>query len=152
MKSFRRFVAIGAALALFNACYAYRPLASDAAPKIGERERFNLTIDGTVELARYLGPNVVQAEGTLTATNDSSYVVDVDFVQTPNGVRQQWTGEGVVAIPKRFVAGALQRTYQPRQTFVATASTIVLLVIVAKIALNSGVLGSDGGAGGPVNP
>ena len=152
IRRMRTPIAIATAAALFTACYAYKPLDVTIAPKVGERERFNLTIDGTNDLARFLGPSVVQAEGSLTAANDSAYVVDVDFVQTANGVKQPWTGEGVVSIPKRYVAGTLQRTYQPRQTLIASVATAVLLMITAKIALNSGVLGGDGGAGGVINP
>lgn len=151
----RRPIALFTAIALMNAtaCYSYLPIATEASPNMGERVRMTLTHEGTTELARFLGPRVTMAEGELSAmTPGGDFVVAVDFVQTVDGIRQPWSGEGMVTIPKTYVTSTRQRTFLKRQTVVATTLITVLLIVVARIALNSGVFGGDGGGGGVVNP
>jgi len=151
MHSLRRAIAaVTAGCLLVSGCYAYRPVMGG--PSVGQRVRLRLTADGTAELARFLGPRVVAVDGDLVAKSDTAYNVGVDFVQTVDSIRQQWTGEGSVSIPSRFVTNVQQRTFLKRQTYVASALTVGLLIITAKIAINSGILGGDGGAGGAINP
>src|SRR5688572_14050572 len=91
-------------------CYSYLPI--NVAPKVGERVRIALTPQGSVELARYLGPRVTMAEGALNSiASDGAYVVSVDWVQTADGVRQPWSGEGSVSVPLQYVAETRERTY-----------------------------------------
>ena len=155
LNRLRRPTAIALAFALFNtaACYTYAPLATGASPKVGERVRLRLTADGMNELARYLGPRVSQAEGTLVSFSpDVGYVVGVDFVQTADGIRQPWSGEGQVTFPPQYVVDLKQHTFLKKQTIITTTLAVVGLVILAKVALNSGLLGDDGGSGTVVNP
>jgi len=151
LSRFRRTGAIVAivALAMSEACYAYKPVVVTLPPKNGERVRVVLTPEGTTELARYLGPNVAIAEGDLTSiADDGAWVVAVDFVQQMNGVRQPWSGEGVVAFPQAYRGEVLQRTYMRNQSIVAGIVITTLVVAVAIIALNAaGALGGDGGGG-----
>src|SRR5512132_3455675 len=99
LKTFRqrsRFVrgtAILSAFALANsaACYAYAPLATESVPRVGQRVRLELTPQGMTELARFLGPLVAEAEGTLSsAAPEGALVVGVDFVKHVNGIREPW--------------------------------------------------------------
>ena len=113
----KRFRRQGAGLAVVvmtasQACYAYKPIATTASPKTGERARIVLTPDGTTELARYLGPSVSIVEGAVSAVrDDGTLVVAVTFVQQLNGVRQVWTGEGMVSIPPQYRSEVHERTF-----------------------------------------
>lgn len=154
MHRFRRASALVAALALActEACYAYRPPLA-AVPKLGERVRVVLTPEGTTELARYLGPNVAVAEGGLASVGgDGSYVVNVDFVQTMNGIRQPWSGEGVVSFPSAFRSEVQQRTFLKPQSIIAGTALAVALIAIAIIALRAGGAGGDGGGQPPPPP
>jgi hypothetical protein len=144
-----RVTALAVGVALASGCYSYLPVT--AAPKAGQRVRIALTPEGSVELTRFLGPGVAEAEGQLSSVSaDGSMVVAVDFVRMSNGVRQPWSGEGVVSIPSTYVAHMRERTYLRRQSMVAGAGLTVALVATAIVALRSGGIG--GGGGGPPPP
>ena len=151
LSRFRRTGAVVAivAMTMSQACYVYKPITSTVPAKNGERVRVVLTPEGSTELARYLGPSVAIAEGDLTAIrDDGTWAVAVDFVQQMNGVRQPWSGEGMVSFPQQYRAEVLQRTYMRNQSIVAGIALTTLVVAVAIIALNAaGALGSDGGGG-----
>jgi hypothetical protein len=152
---YRRAISLIVALSLMNsvACYTYAPLAPSATPRIGERVRMRLTPQGMDSLARFLGPRVASADGQLSSVAaDGSYVVAVDFVQTADGIRQPWNGEGIVSFPQSAIVDIKQNTFQKKQTFIATAIAVGALLLVTKLAFASGLLGGDGGAGSAVNP
>lgn len=154
----KRFRRLGASLAVFamatsQGCYAYKPIATEVSPKIGERARIVLTPDGTTELARYLGPNVSIVEGAVSAIReDGALVVAVTFVQQLNGVRQPWTGEGMVSIPKQYRSEVHAHTYLRNQSIVASAVFVTAIIATAVVALRAG--GAKGGtdAGGTPPP
>jgi hypothetical protein len=130
-------------------CYVYTPVTTT--PRSGERIRVSLTQQGTVELARYLGPRVTVAEGTLqSVATDGAYVVAVDFVQLADRTRQPWTGEGSVTVPLNYASGAQQRTFRKRQTVVTAAAISGGIIAAAVIALRTG--GAGGGGGTPPPP
>jgi hypothetical protein len=155
LKRFRRARAVVATLALASteACYAYRPLAGPA-PRVGERVRVVLTPEGTTELARYLGPSVAVAEGGLESVgDDGTFALAVDFVQMMNGIRQPWTGEGMVSIPSAYRSEVQQRVFLKRQSIVAGTVLAAGLVAIAVIALRAGgAQGGEGGNGGQPPP
>jgi len=140
------------ALVCVEACYAYVPLPGSAAPRVAERARVSLTADGTRELARYLGPNVVVAEGAVSSVESGTVVLAVDYVQTSNGVRQPWTGEGNVSIPAMYRSDIQERTFQKRQTIVASTALVVALIATAILALRSGSASTTGAGGGGQPP
>lgn len=153
LRRFRRARAVVATIALMTteACYAYRPVVTPT-PTVGGRVRVVLTREGTTELARYLGPNVAVAEGDLSSiATDGAYSVAVDFVQMMNGIRQQWTGEGLVSIPSIFRSEVHERVFLRRQTTIAAAAITAGLVAIAAIALAAGGAGggTNGGGGQP---
>lgn len=130
-------------------CYTYRPPATT--PKASERLRLTLTSEGTVELARFLGPRVVVAEGALSSIRpDGAMVVAVDFVQTADGIRQPWSGEGLVTFPAAHIADVKQRMFLRRQSYLGGAAIAAGLIAVAIIALKNS--GAQGGGGGPPPP
>jgi hypothetical protein len=116
----------------------------------GERLRVELTPSGTTELARYLGPRVAVVEGTLTSVGgDGSMVIAVDQVQLVDGLRQPWTGEGVVTFNTPYVAGVQQRVFNRRLTTIATVAATAVLVGIAVVALKSGGAHGNPGDGTP---
>lgn len=128
-----------------SGCYSYLPLETSVTPTVGQRVRVALTPEGTTELARYLGPRVVEAEGALISLGaERSMVIAVDFVGMPGGLRQPWSGEGTVTFPANYVAGTRQRTFQKRRSIVGSAALAGALILTAVVALRGG-----SGAGGP---
>lgn len=137
------------ALACVQGCYAYVP-APLATPKVGERVRLALTPAGATEMTRFLGPNVAVAEGDLVSTSDEALKVGVDFVQLYNGVRQPWSGEGVVTFPRAFVSSTQARVFQRQRSVVALSALGVALITIAIVALRASGVG--GGNGNPPPP
>ncbi len=141
------------ALGSLAACYSYVPVTAGALPAAGERVRIALTPQATISLAQYLGPNVTVVDGMLSSVGaDSSLMVAVDVVQTSNGVRQQWIGEGNVVVPRGDVLELRQRAFQRNRSIVAATVLTVSLVGIAIIALRSGGAGGGGAIPPPPPP
>ena len=150
-KRTRAFVAAVVLLST-EACYSYQPLTA-ATPKVGERVSIALTPQGVTEMARFLGPNISVAEGTLNSIeNNGAMVVAVDFVQTMNGVKQPWNGEGTVTIPHGYVTEVRQRTFQRGQSIAAFTALGAVLFTTAVLALRSGGSKGGGDTGGQPPP
>lgn len=129
-------LAIGAMALLFDiGCYSFQRPVTAVIPA-GSIVRLRLTAAGTTELARYLGPRVVGAEGTLSSVRaDGALVVGVDWVEIDGGQRQPWTGEGVVAFPRDLVAAVDQRTLDRQRSLVAGIALAVGLGVIAAVAM-----------------
>jgi hypothetical protein len=142
----RRARAIVAATLMFaQGCYTFLPVGSGVNPPVGQLARVHLTPDGTLELARYLGPNVVRAEGTVAAMSDEgTMALRVEYVELANDVRQPWSGEGVVNIPAVYRREVHQRVFQKRRSIVAGTLLGLGLVSLAVIALR-GIASGEGG-------
>jgi len=153
MKSRRLSSRVLWAVVLFlqTACYLYVPSTTGSVPKVGQRAQLTLSTEGMTELARYLGPRVGMAEGTVTSVaEDGAITMAVDMVQLSTGLKQPWTGEGVVAFPRAYVVDVKERTYQRRRSIVFGAALGVGLVTVAIIALRSaGAFGGSTDGGSP---
>lgn len=127
-----------------TACYAYQPTVGT--PRIGNGVRFQLTAAGTTELARFLGPNVLEISGRLHAVLPSGVlVVSPEWVKTSNGVSQPWSGEGAVSFPRDYVRALDERTFSLRKSTISSVALVGGLVSVAVIALATG--GAHGAAG-----
>jgi hypothetical protein len=133
------------ALAHTTACYAYRPV-SGPLPPAQQQVRLRLTTEGTLELARYLGPRVEAVEGSLaSARTDTSLTVAVEWVQTVDGVHQPWTGEGNVVFPMSYLSRVELSTLDRSRTSVAALALTAGLIALAATALRS--TRSQGGTG-----
>ena len=134
-----------AALAFNSACYAYLPVSG---MPLGEAQkvRVHLTGEGTTELARFLGPRVQNVDGTVAAVRqDGSLNVAVATVQLTDGVRQSWSGEGIVAFPTQYVSSVERSELNKTRTIVGSLALAVGLLGIAIAALKSS--GSQGGPG-----
>lgn len=136
---------LGATLILTTqACYTFVPVAGPR-PVVGQQALVYLTPEGTVELARYLGPNVAAVEGIVASvTEDGSIMMAVQFVEQSNQLRQPWTGEGVVAIPQMYRREVRERAFQKRRSVVAGTLLSLGLMSLAVIALRGGKSGNGG--------
>ena len=102
------------------------------------------------EMARFLGPLVAEAEGTLTSVaGDGTLGVAVDVVQHVNGIREPWSGEGLVSFPHGYLTEVRERVYQRGKSIAAGVALGGALVALAAVALKGG--GARGGSGG-TNP
>ncbi len=138
---------------LNTACYAYQPVTTGN-PTTTQTVRIRLTAEGTTELARFLGPRVVEIEGSLSSVAaDGALVVAPEWVQLADRTRQPWSGEGVVTIPKRHTQGVEQRTFDRRKTILASVFTAIGAIVLATVALKMGdAKGSPEGSGGTQPP
>ena len=136
-----------AALGLNLACYAYKPVVG--VPLAESQEvRVHLTSEGTTELARYLGPRVSVAAGTLANLRpDGALGVAVRSVELGDGVRQHWSGEGIVTFPQQLVSRVERRELSKSRTAFGAVALAVGLFAIAAIALKA--TGSQGGGEAP---
>lgn len=161
-------------LGIANACYAYVPVTgAPGAPGAesgpveltgssraartevgaGDRVRVRLTAEGTRELARYLGPGVRTAEGTVSrAEGAGAFTMSVEFVQFASGVKMPWSGEGLVTIPSAMQEAVLRQSFDRGRTIVAAVALTGALVLTTVLALRQGGAGTDGTAGPPPPP
>ena len=155
MLSYRRAtVTIGAMALLFNtACYSYQRPTTAVMPA-GADVRVKLTAEGTQELARFLGPRVVAAEGALVSTRgDGALMVAVDWIELADGQRQRWNGEGQVAIPRDMTTAAEIKTLDRKKSVLVSIVTATAVLVIAILAISSGGAHTDGSAGGgPATP
>jgi hypothetical protein len=150
----RATLSVGAlALLLNTACYAYQRPTTAALPA-GADVRVKLTAEGTQELARFLGPRVVTAEGMLASTRaDGALMVAVDWIELTDGQRQRWNGEGQVAIPRDMTTAVDIKTLDRKKSVLVSIVTAAAVFLVATLAIKSGGAHTDGSAGpGPATP
>lgn len=142
-------VAGAAALAFDSGCYAYHPAPATLAPE-RQRVRLHLSADGTTELARYLGPRIAAVEGFLVARQpDGALDVGIESVQTADGTRQPWSGEGTVSFPAAYVTGVDVNTLDRQKSVLAavalTAGIIAISIAALKVSGSQGDAGTGGG-------
>lgn len=77
------------------ACYDYDPV-PHGAPAPGAEITTTLTDAGSLDLARYLGPDVAAVSGRVERVNADNLVISASRVRTSNGVEHFWTGETVL--------------------------------------------------------
>jgi hypothetical protein len=128
---------------LLCGCYVNVPLATSPDP--GTRVHVQLTDAGSVDLARYLGPNVIAVDGRLLDGTDSSISVSVNQVSMRSGDEQFWKGE-TVNLPRRAIAFIQRKKLSPWR------SGLIAGAFVAGIALISGGGGGNTGGGGGSPP
>ena len=125
-------------------CYVSVPLATPS-PEPGARLHVQLTDQGSTDLARYLGPNVVAVDGRLLQGTDSALSLSVSDVAMRSGDQQFWKGEAVT-LPKTAIA-----TVQ-RKKLSAWRSGLIASALVAGIAVIGGVTGGNSGSSGRGGP
>src|SRR5439155_24510853 len=122
-------------------------------PSTGERVRLTLTPQGTTDLARFLGPRVIVVTGTLSSvTADSAIVVAVDEVTLVDGLRQPWSGEGVVSFAPAYVDAVQRHVLQRTRSIVAAGVAVAALISIVVIAIKAAGAGGGSCDGCPPPP
>lgn len=129
-------------------CYDYRPTVQHHA-LVGHEVRVRLTANGTTELARYLGPSVVAAEGrAVTIDSAGGITIAIATVRTAFGGLRPWEGERPVRFPPELLEVVETRVLSRRKTVFAAIGATAAAIGIAIMALQQG----DAGGGGPPPP
>src|SRR5919108_71036 len=139
-------VALGS---LQGACYNYTPLGrSHLTPST--YLAVTLTEAGSVELAQYIGPNVLIIRGRFLTATDRGLVMSVAAVETRRGSVFEWKGESIV-VPGEFVRGIEERQAAAGKTALLAGASL-LGMVVAYQAFGPGSAGGSAGGGGARPP
>ncbi|HWP02822.1 MAG TPA: hypothetical protein VNL96_05160 [Gemmatimonadaceae bacterium] len=147
-RRFWQYCALLAALLAASGCYRYVPVA--LAPEAGKEVRVELSDEGTMRLAPYLGVRVEAVEGRLVEARDTSLVIAIQATQSRGGARSGWSGERF-EIPRWAAARILRRELDRGRTWLASGLGIVGVIALGEaFGLGSGFGGwiSLGGGGG----
>jgi hypothetical protein len=124
-------------------CFNYVPVVTGAAAP-GTDVRIQLSAEGSGQLSRVLGARVNAVDGTLTTISpDSAMVVDAQWVQTADGLRERWTGAPHFSLPRSYVASVERRALDRRKSTFAAVAIAGAIAAVGVIAMRGG--GSEGG-------
>ena len=133
------------ALTVFGACYRYVPATGDLV--VGGSYRGHLTPEGSQQVARLVGENVVLFDGRIVSVTDSAYLVAMGATLKRTEVRPTvWTGEQLL-IPRTAVGQFEARELDRPRTLRAGA-----LYAVGLVALGALVFSIRGAAEGDGNP
>ena len=132
-----------------TACYVNRPLTT-ALPSPGQRVYVRLTDQGSIDLARDSGPQMIAIEGTVANAADGEIALRVTRTEQRNGVDVSWAQEPVT-VPRSAIASIQERTLDKRKSWLFAAGLGGLAIAVA-ILIGTGALSGVGGeddGGGP---
>ncbi|HEX6534564.1 MAG TPA: hypothetical protein VF041_08200 [Gemmatimonadaceae bacterium] len=133
---------------LLCGCYVTVPLASTS-PGPGTRLHVQLTDNGSGNLARYLGPNVISVDGRLLQATDTAMSLSVNTVGMRDGDEQFWKGE-TVSLPKQAIATVQQKKLSRWRSGLLASALIVGIVAIK--GATGGTAGTPGGAGNGGSP
>jgi hypothetical protein len=125
-----------------TACYVNRPLTTSL-PSPGQRVFVRLTDQGSIDLARYIGPGMVAVDGTVESAADGEIALRVLRTEQRNGVDVSWAQEPVT-VPRSAIASIEERSLDKRRSWMV-AGLLGGLVVAVGILIGTGVL--SGGAG-----
>lgn len=132
---------------LLCGCYVSVPL-STPSPVPGTKLQVQLTDQGSIDLAKYLGPSVISVDGRLLQGTDSTLALSVSSVSMRSGDEQFWKGE-TVTLPRTAIATVHERKLSKwRSALIAGAVIAGIAAIGGAAAGNS----SPSSGGGPPPP
>jgi hypothetical protein len=117
-------------------------------PEPGTRLIVQLTDQGTIDLAQYLGPGVTEVDGRLLQNHDSTLMLSVSAVTLRSGDQQFWKGESV-ALPRRAVAQVRERKVSVWRSGLLASAVVAGLAAIGGIAGGSNGGGTSHGGGPP---
>jgi hypothetical protein len=136
---------------LLAACYS-QVAVQPAGLTVGALATVRLSLDGTQELARVLGPEIRSVTGVVRPGTTDSVILEVRESRTLSGQLLSSSGTRV-AIPSRLIAELSLRTVNKRRswiTMIVAVATAITLVVAAAAATGGG--GGSGGGDGPPPP
>jgi hypothetical protein len=145
----RRMWLLTISLRLVAGCYDYHPLTAPS-PDQGSYLAATLTETGSVELARYLGPDVFVVRGRYLGTGEAGVIVSVTAVELKRGSVESWAGETVV-LPSEAVASLdVRRLAKGRTALLAGvgAGGLVFTTLACSLLGSSNPIVAGGGHSG----
>ena len=103
----------------------------------GARVYVDLTESGTTDLARYLGPNIREVYGDVSARSDSAIVVSLRSVTDRRAIETLWAGERV-PVPRVAIAELRERRLSKQKSWLFGAGFVAGLFLTGRAF---GVLG-----------
>lgn len=110
-------------------------------PTGGQEVRAELTDNGTVDMARVVGPGVTALRGNVAGMTSDSLSLRMTSVEKRNGSEEFWAGE-MVTVPTSEVARLSVRKLSPGRTALFVSALVgASWAVVAAIVTNNGVGG-----------
>lgn len=138
--------------AFLAGCYRNVPVAQPAQVAAGAQVRIQLTLDGTQQMTRQLGPEVRSVLGKIESVRNDTIYLTLEESRTLNGQILPSSGSRV-GIPRSAVSDMSERVRNKRRSVLAAAVAIasaIALIIVASGAIGGG--GQDGTTPPPPPP
>ena len=128
-------------------CYSYVPVAVSGPPP-GARANLVLTDEGTVEMARLVGPSTRAIEGDVVSANGEGLVLAVRRLERRDGIEEFWKGEQVT-VPRTAVATYTERRLSRTRTVLFGAGVAAATFVLGKaFGEATGIFGRTGGGPG----
>jgi hypothetical protein len=135
-----------ATLCITAGCYDYHPLTAPS-PEAGSYVAATLTEAGSVDLTRYLGPEVFVVRGRYLGAGEAGIVVSVASVELKRGNDVSWAGETIVLPGSAVASLEVRRLAKGRTVLLAGAGAggLVFTTLAFSLLGNSGPIGAGGG-------
>ena len=131
----------------FSACYKYVPVEVSGPPP-GARAHVVLSDEGTVEMARWVGPGTRAIEGDVVRADANGLTVSVRRIEKRNGIEEFWKGEQVT-IPRGAVSTYTERRLSRSRTAILGAGVVAAALVIGQAFGDiTGIFGRDGGGPG----
>lgn len=125
-------------------CYSFVPVIRNDAVPLQENVRVTITAAGTESLAKVLGANIREIQGTVVRVTPDTVTVAVE--QTWTSARETFVSTGdTVAIARQLTEKIAVRQVSRKKSFVVTAAIIGAAILVAVVTKNA----SGGSTAGP---
>lgn len=135
-------------LPLLCACYVTTPVATAPGPVVGTTLHVQLTDDGSLKLAKYLGPRIQFVNGRLLALDDTSLALAVSDVTSSDGLPHDWQGENVF-LPRSDIATVEQKKVSWWRSGLLAGG---LAALIGSVGIVVGGSSSGRGSGPPTSP
>jgi hypothetical protein len=124
-------------------CFKYVPI-STGATATGSDVRVRLSPEGSGELSRVIGASINTVDGQLTAVSaDSAIAIAAQWVQTPQGLRERWTGAPTFTLPRSYFSSVERRALDRGKSTIAAVAVVGAMALIGTVAMRGG--GSEGG-------
>jgi len=139
-----------AAAYLTSACYNFRPLETPI-PDAGAYVAATLSDSGSVELARYLGPDVFVVRGRYlgSGADEHGLAVSVAEVETKRGDEVSWRGETITLPVDAIASLEVRRLDKGRSYLVAGVGAAGLIATTLAFSLTGSGTQPNPGSGRP---
>ncbi len=130
-----------------SACYKYVPVEVSGPPP-GARANVVLSDEGTVEMARWVGPGTRAIEGEVVSADANGLTLAVRRIEKRNGIEEFWKGESVT-IPRGAVSTFTERRLSRSRTAMFGAGIVAAAFVIGQAFGDiTGIFGRNGSGPG----